>query len=52
MIGEVFSMAWYGSYGGGAIGNMLAGWESAGVFSYALPFLLIPGTLYSFSFSK
>lgn len=30
----------YGYYGG-AIGNMLAKWEQAGIFSYALPFLLI-----------
>ena len=30
----------YGYYGG-TIGNMLAQWEQAGVFSYMLPFLLI-----------
>lgn len=30
----------YGYYGG-QIGNMLARWEQAGVFSYVLPFLLI-----------
>jgi len=34
-------LAWYGAYGGGEIGNMLSQWESAGFFSYVLPFLLI-----------
>jgi len=34
-------LSWYGSYGGGEIGNMFSQWESAGFFSYVLPFLLI-----------
>ncbi len=41
MIGEGFFLAWYGSYGGGAVGNLFSQWEQAGVFSYLLPFLLI-----------
>ncbi len=31
----------YGFFRGGDIGNVLAQWQAAGVFSYALPFLLI-----------
>ncbi len=34
-------LASYGGFGGGALGNVFAQWEAAGVFSYALPFLLI-----------
>src|SRR3990167_6603073 len=34
-------LASYGFFGGGDIGNILAQWQAAGVFSYALPFLLI-----------
>ena len=34
-------LAWYGSYGGGAIGDMLYQWEQAGFFAYILPFLLV-----------
>ena len=34
-------MAWYGSYGGGAIGDMFSLWEQYGFFAYILPFLLI-----------
>ena len=34
-------LAWYGSYGGDSIGNVLAQWEQAGIFAYVLPFLLI-----------
>jgi len=34
-------LAWYGSYEGGAIGDMLVYWEQYGFFSYLLPFLLI-----------
>jgi hypothetical protein len=34
-------MAYYSGLGGGAIGDLLARWEQAGVFSYVLPFLLI-----------
>jgi hypothetical protein len=41
MIGEVINLASYGSFGGGDIGNILAQWEAAGIFAYALPFLLI-----------
>ncbi len=36
---EGMMLAWYSS--GGTIGNLLARWEQAGVFSYLLPFLLI-----------
>ena len=39
-------LAWYGSYGGGAIGNMLSQWEQAGFFTYLLPFLLIFALVY------
>ena len=39
---EVMSvLASYGFFGGGDIGNILAQWQAAGVFSYVLPFLLI-----------
>ena len=31
----------FGGFYGGEIGNVLASWEQAGVFSYVLPFLLI-----------
>ncbi len=31
----------FGGFYGGEIGNLLASWEQAGVFSYVLPFLLI-----------
>ncbi len=41
MIGVVFLASYAGFGGGGAIGNLLAQWEAAGIFSYALPFLLI-----------
>ena len=34
-------LASYGFFQGGTIGNLLAQWEQAGVFSYILPFLLI-----------
>lgn len=34
-------LASYGFFRGGDIGNILAQWQAAGVFSYALPFLLI-----------
>lgn len=45
---EVFnSLASYGFFGGGSIGNILAQWEAAGVFSYALPFLLIFALIFS-----
>jgi hypothetical protein len=34
-------LAWYGSYGGGTIGDMFVYWEQYGFFAYVLPFLLI-----------
>ena len=41
MIGGVTILASYGYFGGGTLGNLLAQWEAAGIFAYALPFLLI-----------
>lgn len=41
MMNGVIFLASYGSFGGGTLGNLFAQWESAGVFQYALPFLLI-----------
>jgi hypothetical protein len=41
MMSEVMILASYGSFGGGTLGNLFAQWEAAGIFSYALPFLLI-----------
>ena len=41
MIEMMSLLASYGFFGGGDIGNILAQWQAAGVFSYALPFLLI-----------
>jgi len=40
MLSDLLFTAWSG-YSGGSIGNLLAQWEQAGVFSYVLPFLLI-----------
>ena len=40
MINEVIFLQTYG-FGGGNIGDILRQWEAAGVFTYALPFLLI-----------
>jgi hypothetical protein len=40
-------LASYGAFGGGSIGNLLAQWEAAGVFTYALPFLLIFALIYA-----
>lgn len=40
MLGHILSLQFGGFYGG-SIGNLLAQWEQAGVFSYVLPFLLI-----------
>jgi len=40
-------LASYSAFGGGGIGNLLAQWESAGVFSYVLPFLLIFAIVYA-----
>jgi len=41
MIERLFSLASYGYFEGGAIGDMLNYWEQAGFFTYILPFLLI-----------
>jgi len=41
MVGVNALLASYGFFRGGDIGNILAQWQAAGVFSYALPFLLI-----------
>ena len=41
MIGVNTLLASYGFFRGGDIGNVLAQWQAAGVFSYVLPFLLI-----------
>jgi len=38
---NIYFMAYYSGLGGGAIGDLLARWEQAGVFNYVLPFLLI-----------
>lgn len=40
-------LASYTAFGGGSIGNMLAQWEAAGVFTYILPFLIIFAIVYS-----
>lgn len=41
MLGDVLFLQSFGYFGGGAIGNFLNQWAQAGVFSYAIPFLLI-----------
>ena len=41
MIEGLSILASFGSFGGGDIGELFAQWESAGVFEYLLPFLLI-----------
>lgn len=41
MMNGVMILASYGNFGGGTIGNLFAQWEAAGIFQYALPFLLI-----------
>jgi hypothetical protein len=41
MINGVTLLASYGYFSGGTLGNLLAQWEAAGIFAYALPFLLI-----------
>ncbi len=41
MMNGVIFLASYSSYGGGALGELFAQWEAAGIFQYALPFLLI-----------
>jgi len=39
-------MASFGSFGGGALGDLFGQWEAAGIFAYALPFLLIFAIVY------
>ena len=41
MINGVMFLASYGGFSGGALGELFAQWEAAGIFSYMLPFLLI-----------
>jgi hypothetical protein len=43
----IYVLASFDAYGGGSIGNLFAQWEAAGVFTYALPFLLIFAMIYS-----
>jgi uncharacterized membrane protein YozB (DUF420 family) len=37
----IITLASYGSFGGGTLGDLFSQWEAAGIFAYALPFLLI-----------
>jgi hypothetical protein len=37
----IIALASYGAFGGGTLGDLFAQWEAAGIFAYALPFLLI-----------
>ena len=46
MINGVMFLASYGSFGGGTLGNLFSQWEAAGIFQYALPFLLIFALVY------
>lgn len=46
MIEGITFLAWYSSFGGGAMGDMFQSWEQAGVFTYMLPFLLIFSLVY------
>ncbi len=41
MLNEILSLASYGYFDGSGLGQMLAQWQQAGVFSYMIPFLLI-----------
>ena len=41
MLGVFNSLASYGFFSGGTVGNIFAQWQALGVFSYILPFLLI-----------
>lgn len=41
MFDSILSLEVAGFFGGGGIGNLLSSWEQMGVFTYALPFLLI-----------
>lgn len=47
MINGVVFLASYAGFGGGAIGDLFAQWEAAGIFSYALPFLLLFGLIFA-----
>lgn len=46
MLGSILSLASYGFFQGGGIGNLLNYWEQAGFFTYILPFLLIFALVY------
>jgi hypothetical protein len=46
MMNAVITLASYGSFGGGALGDLFSQWEAAGIFTYALPFLLIFALVY------
>ncbi len=41
MLEGIISLASYGFFAGGSIGNVLAQWQALGIFDYVLPFLLI-----------
>ncbi len=47
MINGAIFLASYAAFGGGALGNIFAQWEAMGVFTYALPFLLLFSLIYS-----
>jgi hypothetical protein len=42
----IIALASYGAFGGGTLGDLFAQWEAAGIFAYALPFLLIFALIY------
>ncbi|MCX6749941.1 MAG: hypothetical protein NTZ83_00620 [Candidatus Pacearchaeota archaeon] len=46
MMSGVMILASYGYFGGGTLGDLFAQWEAAGIFAYALPFLLIFALVY------
>lgn len=46
MMSGLILLTSYGSFGGGTIGNLFAQWEAAGIFSIALPLLLIFALVY------
>ena len=47
MFESILSLASYGFFQGGGIGDLLNYWEQAGFFSYVLPFLLIFALVYA-----
>lgn len=47
MLESILSLASYGFFQGGGIGDLLNYWEQAGFFSYVLPFLLIFALVYA-----